>query len=858
MTAAGWPQRRARWRRRTRDPWADPAPIRSEIFGVERFERHAQSLADSQTVIRTAPPVVSLLERLREDAAALATAYDEILDDVHNKRGITPAAEWIIDNFHIVETQVRQVREDLPRDYFRQLPKLGPGFLSGHPRVFGIMWAYVAHTDSLFDPDLLARYVRAYETRKPLTLGELWAVAITLRLLLVENLRRLADLVVASSRDRQVADEVADRLLAPGERRVSIEEAVTDRDRGVPSRAFSVRLLRRLRGQDRPDAEAWLAARLTAAGLDPEVLVLEEHQNQASATVTVRNIFTSLRLISDLNWPDWVESVSLIEEQMRANPGYAGLDFPTRNLYRSAVEDLARGSHQQELDVARAALIRAEYSTEEVERDVGYWLLDDGRADFATAIDYRAPWRRRFAQFARGLGVWGYLAALTAMVIVLLGPTMWGVAVLSDGLSVPALVVLGVLASIPISDLALGLVNFWSARWFVASILPGLALRDGVPEESRTLVAIPTMLVLARGHRRARRPAGGALPGQQRRGDLLRAGHRLDGPSPSRPATTTRSCSVGRAPAYGRSTSGTGTGSSLLTAPAPTTPARAVDGMGAQAGQARRARPATGRCQRYRPHRPARGACPGRSATCSPWTVTPSCLARRPGAWSARSAIRSTGPGSIRSSRRPVRGLRDPAAPGDPFAAHAREDSSLCPAGLLAPNAAWTRTPSPCPTSTRTCSARARSRARASTTSRPSTAALAGRVPENTLLSHDLLEGNYARSGLVTDVEVVEEYPTRLRGRAPRAPIGGPEGTGSCCPGCCTGARGSTGLGLWKMVDNLRRSLSPDRPGRSGCRSAWRCCHRSLRWSTPASSSRPSSCRRCCRWLHGCCCAARG
>ncbi|MGV1008248.1 MAG: GH36-type glycosyl hydrolase domain-containing protein [Dermatophilaceae bacterium] len=805
MTAPGWPQRRAHWRRRTRDPWADPAPIRSEIFGAERFERHAQSLADSQTVVRTAVPVVSLLERLEEDETALAAAYDAILDDVHNKRGITPAAEWIIDNFHVVETQVRQIRQDLPRDYFRQLPKLGPGFLSGHPRVFGIVWAYVAHTDSLVDPDLLARYVRAYETRKPLTLGELWAVAITLRLLLIENLRRLADLVVASSRDRQHADEVADRLFAPGAQRASIQAVIPQSERYVPSRAFSVRLLRRLRGQDRPDVDAWLADRLAAADLDPEVIVLEEHQHQASATVTMRNIFTSLRLITDLNWPDWVESVSLIEEQLRANPGYAGLDFPTRNLYRSAVEDLARGSHQQELDVARAALIRAEYSTAEVERDVGYWLLDDGQAEFATSIGYRAPWRRRVARFARGLGVGGYLAALTAVVLVLLGPAMWGIDVLAGGLSVAVLVVLGLLASVPVSDLALGIVNVLSARWFVASTLPGLALRDGVPEQSRTMVAIPTLLssledvdeVLAQlevhflansggeiyfalvtdwtDHTEPTRDDDLALVERartgirelnERHGERFILAHRPRTYNASEDAWMGWERKRGKLDELGRLLRGArDTGLTVHEGRLPG-PFRYVLTLDADTKLPREAaRRLVGKIShplnrsRVDPvsRRPVRGY-----GILQP-RVTPS-------------LPMSEGSSLVQRVYSTQRGL-------DPYTFAVSDvyqdlfgEGSFAGKGIYDIEAV--------------------------------DAALAGRIPENTLLSHDLLEGNYARSGLVTDVEVVEEYPLAYEVAAARAHRWA-RGDWQLLPWLLHRRQGIGGLGLWKMVDNLRRSLSP-------------------------------------------------
>ena len=141
-----------------------------------------------------------------------------IVKAIDEGRAITPAAEWLIDNYHLVEKQIREIRSDLPPGYYRQLPKLASGPFAGYPRVFGLAWAFVAHTDSRFDSEMLVRYVRAYQEVQPLTIGELWAVSITLRIVLVENLGRLAQQITQSRAARTVADGLADRLLGTGGR----------------------------------------------------------------------------------------------------------------------------------------------------------------------------------------------------------------------------------------------------------------------------------------------------------------------------------------------------------------------------------------------------------------------------------------------------------------------------------------------------------------------------------------------------------------------------------------------------------------------------------------------------------------
>jgi cyclic beta-1,2-glucan synthetase len=189
-------------------------PIRTELFSAERLEQHAKSLAEAQPVGRIVRVGKSLRRRLKENSDRLIANYRVLAKAAKSGSQITSAGEWFLDNFHIVDEQIRSVRKDLPADYYNELPKLSKGPLTGYPRVYGIAWALVAHTDSAFDVDRLERFTQIYQEVAPLKIGELWAVAITLRITLVENLRRLTDIVVARLDDTERADSIAKILLA--------------------------------------------------------------------------------------------------------------------------------------------------------------------------------------------------------------------------------------------------------------------------------------------------------------------------------------------------------------------------------------------------------------------------------------------------------------------------------------------------------------------------------------------------------------------------------------------------------------------------------------------------------------------
>jgi len=485
-------------------------PILAELFSVERLEQHAQTLAAAQVVSPAPRRGNAIRPRVAENGRVLLESYRLLAHAIKEERSITPAAEWLVDNFHIVDEQLREIRDDLPPDYYRELPKLAEGHLEGYPRVLGIAWAYVAHTDSRFEPESLRRMVRAYQEVQPLTIGELWAIAISLRILLVENLRRVAERIVRSRAARQMADELADGLLGLGAGGPDVAEATLRRlSRTALPTAARVQLFQRLRDQDPVVTPAlqWLEELLAAQGTTAEEVVRLEHQRQATMNVTVRNAITSMRLISSFDWATFVEGVSLVDDLLRERSSFETMDFATRDRYRHAIEELARGAHRTEIEVAGEVVAMADAAalTDGLEpslaarrRDPGYYLISDGRFALERALGVRVPiggrLRRAYVRGATG-GYLGTLALATALIlavpIVLSG--FWGAGG-AGGAATAGLILLAILALAPASDLAVALVNRTVTSILGPRPLPRLDLDDGVPSDLRTLVVVPTLL----------------------------------------------------------------------------------------------------------------------------------------------------------------------------------------------------------------------------------------------------------------------------------------------------------------------------------------------------------------------------
>jgi cyclic beta-1,2-glucan synthetase len=481
-------------------------PISAEIFSVERLEHHAESLAKAQEVSPTQTAGISLRGRLRSNAAGLADAFHTLIAGIRNGRAVTPAAEWLVDNYYIVDEHIRAVRRDLPPGFYKQLPKLANGPLRGYPRVYGLAWAIVAHSDNRFELDTLVRFCRAYQRVQPLTIGELWAIAITLRVLLIENLTRLASGIVYRLALREKADALADAWLDADAKDAAENTAAMRVVETQPlPNAFAVQLFQRLRDRD-PEttpALAWLHRTFAAQNTGADDIVHGEHQRQGAVNVSVRNVITSLRLISAVDWAKFFESVSLVDELMRENSSFAAFDFSTRDLYRHAIEDLSRRSRHTEIEVARQALAQAQRAAGRGSDDArpgdaqhalepGYYLVSAGRPELERELAYRVPWDQRLARWTRAAGVHGYAGGIAVLSIAMLCALVFTAG--APGRNAITAIVIVLLALLAASDIGIAIVNLWVTHFCRANVLPGLELVDGVPTELRTVIAVPVLL----------------------------------------------------------------------------------------------------------------------------------------------------------------------------------------------------------------------------------------------------------------------------------------------------------------------------------------------------------------------------
>jgi len=467
-----------------------PTPTSIDLLGIEPLEEHARRLAALFTVSPDRRGSAAHLKRLRHHARALRHVYTSLSADAARGEPSSPAAEWLLDNFHIVLAALRDIHHDLPPSFFRRLPWIAADEFAGLPRIYAMALELIRCSAGRLDSQRVHRFVTAFQSITPLTIGELWAWPSALKLALVEHVRSRAEIMATSRVHRVDADRLVDALGSPAPARHPWPPEVHP--------AFVIRLLQRSREHETAAAlREQLDAALTARGQTVEDAIRSEARHQASEQAFMANLIGSLRLVSTFDWSEFFESVSLVEQVLQRDPAavYGHMDFASRDRYRQAVEELAEPTGDGQVRVALKSVERARQIAErtpgEREAHIGYYLIGAGRRQFERGIGWKPRVAVRLKRAFFRHATMGYLCAIGLSTAALVAAAVTHARALGSPWT--ALVVVVLLTLVPASELAIQIVQRLIARLVPPRRLPRLDLVR-VPETARTMVIIPTIL----------------------------------------------------------------------------------------------------------------------------------------------------------------------------------------------------------------------------------------------------------------------------------------------------------------------------------------------------------------------------
>lgn len=480
-------------------------PLRSELFSQEQMETHAQHLANSHS-LNTAPSKELLLRNLSENENILQEVNLLLNKRVADKKSISPAAEWLLDNFFLIEEQILLGKRYLPKGYSKGLPKLKNGF----PRVYAIAIEIISHSDGHVDIHNLTHFIQAYQKEQNLTLGELWAIPIMLRLALIENLSRVAAMTALDLKDSALANKWANLIIDRAEKDPkNLVLIIADMARSNPPMvsAFVAEFARKLqwKGPELSLPLNWIEQHLAGSDYATiSAMVVVQNQHHAANQVSVSNSINSLRLLAKMDWREVVEALSAVEQVLRKDihGTYSAMDFYTRDSYRHSVERFAKASKLSEVEIASIAINLAKHSftidpSKLVSTHVGYYLIGKGQAQLSIVAGLHHPFTGRIKKY---VSEHAPLIYFTSAFTVTLLVTIYMMRLTSQGeLGTGVYLLLAFLSCIGASHLAFGLTNWWATVWVRPKPLPKLDFSKGIPDNNRTLVVIPTLLVSSAG-----------------------------------------------------------------------------------------------------------------------------------------------------------------------------------------------------------------------------------------------------------------------------------------------------------------------------------------------------------------------
>ena len=472
-------------------------PLWDERPSSQRFSENAAKLAHSISVSREAQPRGrSFLRRLREIESALEWANTSLSMSAEMHHASTLSAEWLLDNAYLIREQVTDLRRSLPQKYYGTLPLIATGAGEGRPRVYHVASKMVSETGGVLEPEIIRKFLIAFQAIAPLDIGELWALPLMLRLKLLECLWTLAIQVEQQQNQSEEADFWANRLITGARHSSSrllrmMEELVEHHPE--PSAHFASELMAHLYDEEAalPLVSQWLERSLRAPLLE---VMQQEHRRQAVQQTALSDVINSCRLIAQIAWPEFFESNSWAQSELSSDPAgiYARQDFETSDRCRTAVEEIARWSKHSEQAIISQALTLANAAEDNVARNVGYYLIDAGRLALERATGASVPLAERLRRWLRAHATWAYFGSVLMLTVAIVAVPL----VFIEGSASPVtLGLLGVLLLLPASDLAVLAVNYLVTLLLPPQVLPKMSFqKKGIPDDCRTLVVVPTLL----------------------------------------------------------------------------------------------------------------------------------------------------------------------------------------------------------------------------------------------------------------------------------------------------------------------------------------------------------------------------
>ncbi|MDD4565030.1 MAG: glycosyl transferase, partial [Eubacteriales bacterium] len=446
------------------------------------------------------------ISRMNSNYSYIQTAFRSLNDDVIQKQPMPPAAEWLLDNFYIIEEQVKSIRRDFSKKHYSSLPVLDKGPYKGYARIYAIAMELVSHTDGKIETNTLLKYLEAYQSNNILMEREVGIIPLMIKLALIESIRMISEKMMETKTQWDMADEVFKKWYEDQEEgSEQIVKLLKNNTASEINSSFVEHLFYRLRrsGRSYTNVLHCIDENLEKFHKSTEIIAQKEHNIQAAYTVTIGNCIACLKYISSFDWSELFDQVSYLERILIQDPCsiYSCMDANSRNHYKSRIEALAEDYGTSELHIAREAINLAEEAkakleegTEDRSSHVGYYLTGKG----LKKLENRQKGKKKpikkltgiIMDHIGGLYLCFIIAFITLMALIF---AAYSASIRSESIILYAILA-GVAVMVPASEIAVSIANWLACKIKRPAFFPRLELKDGIPENMSTMVVMPALL----------------------------------------------------------------------------------------------------------------------------------------------------------------------------------------------------------------------------------------------------------------------------------------------------------------------------------------------------------------------------
>jgi cyclic beta-1,2-glucan synthetase len=475
--------------------------VPSIYINTEGLEKHALHISTYYSEVKNTNCKKKLAGSLDHSYKNIIKGYEYIDKDAKNKREIVPAAEWLLDNLYLIEKEYKDIKFNMPESYYKNLPVVSKGIMKGYPRIYHIAVEMVSHTDGLIDEGTIELFIRAYQKNAILTSGELWALPSMLRIALIQNISKIAEKLMFTQKEKKRGHNIANRIInAANDKSLDKELLRLQKEDIVFTSYFVERLVKSLRdnGIDSAEVYEWIDDKLDVMQMNTEKMIITEHQKEAAFQLSIGNSITSIRAVEALNWKDFFEKISYVEKILKKDPLgiYEKMDFESRDYYRHEIEKFSRIMKVPESFVAKKAVECAEEANSEAKdiyrKHIGYYLVDNGLDELKRRLAQKNN-KDRFISWIKEHNV-GVYSGITVLGILLLEAFILIFWLDADNTTWWLYVTAALGIFIPCSEIILSILNWSITKLTSPRFVPKLSLEEGIPQESSSIVVIPTLI----------------------------------------------------------------------------------------------------------------------------------------------------------------------------------------------------------------------------------------------------------------------------------------------------------------------------------------------------------------------------